>query len=380
MNRLALKTLIPVLTLICLWGCTFPEISAEARTFLNLSIEYLDRYELLQTTVEDTTLGGISAIAYDRQTQTYLALADAKENPRIYRLAIPLESTQPPQFGPIAVQKVIRLQAPQTQDGRSITLDPEGLALGSNQWVYVASEGSGSDHPALFAAFDANSGNLKTTLPTPQRFQAIEQDQQAVSGIYPNLGFESLTLTPEGDRLFSATEAPLVQDAPPDPSQPSLGVRLLHYWIGVGDPYVVAEHLYPLELPPLGSLFNGLSELLAIDSGGHFLSLERAVNPVNHSFSAQLFQSAVAMASDIRTLEALPEKLGNLIPIQKRLLFNFSTLDFPLGNLEGMTFGPLLADGSRSLILVSDNGFDPKLPSEFLLFRVRQLPAMTAHP
>ena len=39
-----------------------------------------------------------------------------------------------------------------------------------------------------------------------------------------------------------------------------------------------------------------------------------------------------------------------------------------LDNIEGMTLGPRLPDGSRALLLVSDNNFTPGQVSQFLLF------------
>jgi hypothetical protein len=43
-------------------------------------------------------------------------------------------------------------------------------------------------------------------------------------------------------------------------------------------------------------------------------------------------------------------------------------LGIPLDNVEGMTLGPELPDGRRSLILVSDNNFAPSQFTQFLLF------------
>jgi hypothetical protein len=42
-----------------------------------------------------------------------------------------------------------------------------------------------------------------------------------------------------------------------------------------------------------------------------------------------------------------------------------------LDNFEGMAFGPALADGSRSLLVVSDDNFSPRQRTSFLIFRVR---------
>ena len=40
----------------------------------------------------------------------------------------------------------------------------------------------------------------------------------------------------------------------------------------------------------------------------------------------------------------------------------------PLDNVEGMTFGPRLRDGRRTLLLVSDNNFAATQFTQFLLF------------
>ena len=109
-------------------------------------------------------------------------------------------------------------------------------------------------------------------------------------GIRDNLSLESLTINaPSGAagmiepfRLFTAAESSLVQDYNEDPAQP-LNTRFLHYLIGQNQSTLIAEHLYPLDLEPPGTLLNGLSELLVIDQGGHFLALERALWPARLS-------------------------------------------------------------------------------------------------
>jgi hypothetical protein len=50
------------------------------------------------------------------------------------------------------------------------------------------------------------------------------------------------------------------------------------------------------------------------------------------------------------------------------LLLDLSTLGIPLDNVEGMTLGPRLPDGRRSLVLVSDNNFAASQFTQFLLF------------
>ena len=43
-------------------------------------------------------------------------------------------------------------------------------------------------------------------------------------------------------------------------------------------------------------------------------------------------------------------------------------LGIPLDNVEGMTLGPLLPDGRRALVLVSDNNFASSQFTQLLLF------------
>jgi len=41
-----------------------------------------------------------------------------------------------------------------------------------------------------------------------------------------------------------------------------------------------------------------------------------------------------------------------------------------IDNIEGMSFGPDLPNGHRSLVLVSDNNFNPDQITQFLVFEV----------
>jgi len=54
-------------------------------------------------------------------------------------------------------------------------------------------------------------------------------------------------------------------------------------------------------------------------------------------------------------------------------VLDFSTLDLPVAaidNLEGMTLGPPLPDGSTSLWLLSDDNFDDDQTTQVWLFRL----------
>jgi len=49
-------------------------------------------------------------------------------------------------------------------------------------------------------------------------------------------------------------------------------------------------------------------------------------------------------------------------------VLDLEALALPLDNVEGMTIGPTLPDGRRSLVLVSDNNFAAAQFTQFLAF------------
>ncbi len=170
--------------------------------------------------------------------------------------------------------------------------------------------------------------------------------------------------------MFTATESALFQDSLPPNSEDPNRIRLLHYLIGnIASPMLVAEHLYLLDTPPNGTIGHGLTELLALDTQGHFLSLERAYGLFG--FSIKVYQIALGGATDTSNIVSLNGDISRIDPVKKKLLLDLNELEIDLDNLEGMTLGPRLPDGSQSLILVSDDNFSEAQVTQFLLFSLK---------
>jgi hypothetical protein len=55
-------------------------------------------------------------------------------------------------------------------------------------------------------------------------------------------------------------------------------------------------------------------------------------------------------------------------PVSKREIFDFEGVSDKVFNIEGMTFGPTLPDGRRSLVIVSDDNFALFSPDETQFF------------
>lgn len=370
-----------LLTLVVITGCSLPQVSAEERLFLNLSLDWLDTYTLPMQDFQGTVVGGLSALAYDRERDRLYLLSDDRSNlgpARFYTAQLTLDTrTGQPKIGTLALESVTPLQAEDGQPYGAGQVDPEGIALSPRQSLFVASEGVASDGiPPFIQEFDRATGQWRGTLPMPARFipQVVEGQSQ---GVQNNLSFEALTLNPgsstanslEPFRLFAATESSLIQDIDPDDPSGIVPIHWLHYQVGDSLSTLLAEHLYLLDPGPEGSVDNGLTEILALDQAGHFLALERSFGITG--LSARLYQAAIGGATDTSGFATLRGDRTGIEPIRKRSLFDFSTLDTPVDNLEGMALGPRLPDGSQSLLLLSDNNFNEVQTTQLWLFRLR---------
>ena len=117
--------------------------------------------------------------------------------------------------------------------------------------------------------------------------------------------------------------------------------------------------------------------MLDIGHGQH-LAVERSfvtglVTPFSTTGnSIQIYLIDTAGATDVSGFASLAGQ--SYTPVTKTLLFDLDSLKIPLDNIEGITFGPTLENGRRSLILVSDNNFSPTQFTQFLAFEVAGVP------
>ncbi len=365
--------------------------TAEQRTFLDLSLDFLGEYQLPKTKFKDTPVGGLSALTYDRQRNKFYALSDDRSQfapARFYTLGVSLKRSDTGEISldKVEVEDVTFITDENGQTFANGSLDPEGIALSPKGTVFIASEGVPSKGIAPFIReFDLKTGQQQQSLQIPERYlpndnTKEDKQEQLPRGVQENLGFEPLTLEPvslaagAGDpfRLFTATESALLQDKLPPDSEEQTRIRMMQYLIGnIARPMVVTEHVYLLDPKPSGARDHGLTELVTVDTGGHFLSLERSYGLLG--IGAKIFQVATGGASDSSGIVTVKGDISRINPVKKKLVLDLSTLDIDLDNLEGMTLGPRLPDGSQSLLLVSDDNFTDEQMTQFLLLRLKRL-------
>ncbi|MFZ1415672.1 MAG: esterase-like activity of phytase family protein [Defluviicoccus sp.] len=328
-----------------------------------------------------TVVGGLSGIAYDATTGAYYAVSDDRSqvnSARLYTLTIDVADGRLDD-GDVVFTGVTTLRRSDGEPFPAGGVDPEGIALTEAGTLYIASEGNtAAGIPPFINAFSID-GRKQAALPIPEKFLP---DAGGTQGVRNNLAFESLTLTPDGRFLFTATENALVQDGPVATLEQGSPTRILKFDTASGRP--VAEYLYRTQpiaaapLAPLGLSGNGLVELLALDSAGTLLALERSYS-VGAGITARLFEVDTRTATDISAIGTL-EGTDGVEAVTKRLVFDLGALGIPLDNLEGLTFGPDLPDGRRSLIIVSDDNFNPGQFTQVLAFAIETAADEPAEP
>ena len=373
-------------------ACSLPQVKAEDRLFQNIQLELLGEQIIPQGTVfKDTLIGGLSGITYSPTDDTFYTVSDDRSDKapaRFYQFKLALD----PAFKPTGIEflKVVTLQNDQGQPFATGTIDAEGIGITPQGTLWISSEGNAKRdiHPFV-REYDATTGKPLRNIFYPDHYvpQDMPQtkadrkaDKKALrQGIQDNQGFESLTLSAnaarlsplEPYRLFTATESDLEQDKLAEDLEPTQGPRprLMHYYVEKSRIDLIGEYLYPLEPRPMGSDNYGLVELLSLDGSGRFLALERSFGLTG--FKIKVFQMVLAGAQDTSALPIVKNLPKAVKSAQKELLLDLQTLDLTLDNLEGMTLGPRLPDGTQSLIMMSDDNFNTLQKTQLLVFRIK---------
>lgn len=328
---------------------------------------------------QKTEVGGLSGITYDAKNNLYYLISDdpgQKAPARFYTFKIDLSQGKLNDNGVTPVN-VTNLLNTNNQPLLPNTSDTEGIAFTSKNTIFVSSEGNVYNQVNPFIdEFSLASGQTISTLPIPDKFLP---DPQKKKGIRSNLGFESLTITPDEKFLFTASENALIQDGKEAKSGIGTSCRILEYNLLTKQPE--REFLYQTQpvkpfFNPTGKFASGLSDLLALDNQGHFISIERSFTGLG--FTIFLFQISLNNATDIRNFDSIAKvDTSEIKPVEKKLLLDLRNLDVSLDNIEGLTLGAKLPSGEQSLILISDNNFRRLQQTQILAFKLKPEPPLT---
>jgi hypothetical protein len=137
---------------------------------------------------------------------------------------------------------------------------------------------------------------------------------------------------------------------------------------------LVAQYAYHLEpvahpaKPANEFMVNGIPEILSIGKN-KLLVIERSFSTGIQACTIRVYITDLTGASNISDLISLREQSFKY-PVSKKLLIDMDDLGIYIDNIEGVTFGPDLPNGHKTLIFVSDNNFAKEQKTQFLLFEV----------
>jgi len=345
-------------------------------------------------------VGGLSSLDYDPATRRYLAISDDRSElapARFYTLTLDLthfsRGAKPGSEGVrfVASTPLLDLDG---QPFKRRQVDPEGLRLDARRGlIYWSNEGQringGMQAPTVRRM--KPDGQPAGEFPVPAYYLPQGSAGGLAAGdvgVYNNLAFESIAITPDGRSLWTMSENALVQDDLPTAVGRGSRARMLSFDLDSGA--AGAEYVYevgPVPLPPAKAgdfATNGVPDMLAL-SDHEFIVIERAYavdaatpgrSPVTGQptgNSVRLYLVDTRGATNVAGWSSI--KGRELTPVRRRLLLDLATLKnddgspLALDNLEGICFGPEW-QGRRTLLLVSDNNFNPTQFTQFLALTV----------
>lgn len=311
-------------------------------------------------------VGGLSGIDYRRRENDYLLISDdrgAHGGGRAYRASLDFGS------GKRVAIRLLDALALRRADGRAFAgehesgpgTDAESIRAAADGWVYWTNEASGENRsgPQLLRMRWRDGKSHPLALPPH-----LLPDRDRGTGPRDNRSFEGLWIG-RGGEAWIGLEAPLLEDGAPPTLAEGSWTRIVRLPLGGKGG---RDYLYPLE--PIANQLpgrladNGLSELMVLP-GPRFLVLERSGSQQpdgGFRYTSRIF--CAYSAGGVNAAE--PVRLEKLLVADLNALGPFDNANF-----EGMTFGPRLADGRRSLVLVADNDFRDERPTILAVIALR---------
>ncbi|RPJ74986.1 MAG: esterase-like activity of phytase family protein [Alphaproteobacteria bacterium] len=325
---------------------------------------------------KETELGGLSGLVFDAKKNKLLVISDDKSektDARFYEFDLKLDDKS---FS-LSKADVITLK---NQDGTPFpkdTADFEDIAI-LNGDLLITSEGRINKSPPLDpeVLVFGRDGKYKFNIDVPEKFKPMK-GIESKSGVRDNLAFEALTVSNDGKEFWVGSEESLFQDGRTSGPKHASIVRLIQY----KDSKPVKEVAYHLETVPSVSVaglvvgVTGLSAIVAIDDST-FYSIERIYLPLARKTIVRIFKFKITdKTTDISTMDAIASK--KITTVEKELIANLDDFTSSMSdqfkvvdNVEGICFGPKLANGHRTLIMVSDNNFSKRQRTQFLAFEI----------
>jgi len=331
---------------------------------------------------QGTTIGGLSGIDYDATNQQFYMISDDRSdiNPaRYYTAKIKFTEKKIDTVQFINVTTLLAANGkpyPNSKKDPAHTPDPEALRYNPRtQQMIWTSEGERIvkantivlENPAITTILP--NGQFVDSFPLPENLKMNVLEK----GPRQNGTLEGLTFANHFKTLYVNLEEPLYEDGPrADISDNNAFTRL--YKLDLKNKKNTAQYAYKLDpiarpaSPETAFKINGIPDILWLGNN-RLLVLERSFSTGHQACTIKVFIADLSKATNIKNNGSLKTNQA-FIPATKKLLLNMDDLGIYTDNIEGVSFGPPLPNGHKTLFFVSDNNFSPQEKTQFLLFEV----------
>ncbi len=318
-------------------------------------MKFLDEYIIQDSLMHSGfKIGGLSGVDYVNDT-LYFVVDDGRK-PRVVLATMKLQDQK---VDSLDFFKTIELKDSASTFFNKTYLDVESIFVDQESGrMHITSEGS-INYKVKPLIFSLNlDGKDPITYEIPKYLSNLENHHH-------NKSFEASSRSFDGNGFWFTTEAPLKQDGElasfSDTNSP---IRFSYF--DYASNKVTKQFAYPLgkiDLAPKGKTkVNGITAILEYKAN-RFLVVERAYvsGYGSHGNVVKIFEANISNStSDTKHIKALEGK--SLDFMEKKLLLNFKDVKAQLtegiiDNIEGISFGPVLKNGNKSLVLIADDNF-----------------------
>jgi len=368
--------------LITITSCSVTRNGPPGKAVTINSLRYLGEYVIpFNQQFKGTTIGGLSGIDYNAKENVYYLICDdrSERNPaRFYTAKINFTQQGISNVEFVNVTTLLNAnnqQYPDTKIEPANSPDPEGMRYNpvsgnltwTNEGERLVKKEITLQQPAI--TIINKEGKYIDTFPLPQQMHNYETEK----GLRRNSSFEGLTFADGYKTMYVSVEEPLYEDGPRAALQDVAAyTRIIKYDVVSHKPVAqYAYHLSPVAHPARPAnefMINGIPDILSIDKN-KLLVVERSFSTGVTACTIRVYLTDLSSATDIADVQSLIQQ-PPMHPAAKKLLINMDELGIYIDNIEGVTFGPDLPNGHKTLIFVSDNNFAKEQKTQFLLFEV----------
>jgi hypothetical protein len=382
-----LKSILPFSFFFCIFflvSCCTTKKNTLKQPQANITgIRFLGEYDVpYNFSFNNTTVGGLSGIDYDPMNNLYYLISDDRStiNPARY-YAANLYTTEKG-IDSVRFTSVTYLLQPggkvypnNRQDPYHVP-DPEDICLNpSRKQLVWSSEGERiiKEKDTILSDPAVRIIDMKGRLVDSFSIPGNLHMHATEKGPRQNSVFEGICFADNYKTLFVSVEEPLYEDGPrADVMENNAFIRILKF--ETGSKKMIGQYAYKLDpvahasIPENAFKINGVPDILAV-TDEKLLVIERSYSTGRLANTIKVFIADLTGATDIKNIPSLKEN-NNFKAMAKKLLVNMDDLGIYTDNIEGVTFGPVLKNGHKTLLFISDNNFNPLEKTQLLLFEV----------